>query len=276
MNKKPVVFFAVGSKEYSKYAIPFWKSMTKFHSPKDIDMIWYTDEKNEKVLEKLPQGIQIRDLTPLLADPAFYFRQKPVLIEPLLDEYELVVGFDSDMLVTGKLDYIIETKDYDVGTCINWNRFDPKFYPMVEMMRIGIPPAEYFSASMVACRSKKFAHNWLVNCFSPQFDRVQYREQDLLNILCYNGNYNVRCFDLPDVKQKQFAWYGPISKGELNRAIVKDGEIMIPKGFGSTPFPPEDVKIKIVTLSGGHGAIKDNWSAFFTPEVMVRVNEIIK
>lgn len=273
--KKPVCFFAVGSKEYSKYAIPFWRSMVKFHSPKDIDMIWYTNEKNPEVLKRLPQGIKLEDLDPLLADPAFYYRQKPLLSEPLLDEYDLVVGFDSDQLILGSLDYILKTQDYDVGTVYNWNRFDQQFYPMVEMMRIGIMPAEYFNCSLVALRSKQFAHNWMVNCFSSQFDRVQFREQDILNVMCYYGNWNVRCFDLPDTPGKHFGWYGMLSKGELPRAELRGKDIVIPKGFGDTPFPPEDVQLHALSLGGGHGAVKDNWAAFFSPKVMERINELI-
>jgi hypothetical protein len=278
--KKPVCFFAVGSKEYSKYAIPFWRSMTKFHSPKDIDMIWYTDEKDPKVLEKLPKGIKIADLTPLLIDPGFYYRQKPIIMEMLLDDYELVVGFDTDMLILGSLSKIIEVSDYDIGTVYNFNRFDQQYFPQVEMYRIGISPAEYFNCSLVASRNQKFVHNWKVLCFSPQFDRVQYREQDILNVLCYYGNYNVRCFDLPfgqnkDGTSKYFAWHGPISKGELTRTIVKNGDIVVEKGLGSTPFPPENVVLKAVTLAGGHGAVKDNWSAFFPPDVIRYINENI-
>src|SRR6266702_5529593 len=254
--KKPVAFFAVGSKEYSKYAIPFWRSMVKFHSPQDIDMLYYTNEKDPEVLKRLPAGIKLIDLDPLLADPAFFYRQKPVLGEPLLDEYELVVGFDCDQLILGNLDYILKTNDYDVGTVYNWNRHDQQFFPMVEMVRIGIMPAEYFNCSLVAMRSKKFVHNWLVSCFSPQFYRLQYREQDILNVLCYYGNWNVRCFDLPDTPNKHFGWYGMIAKGELPRAELRGKDIVIPKGFGDTPFPPADVQIHAISLGGGHGAIK--------------------
>lgn len=275
MNKKPVCFFAVGSREYSKYAIPFWKSMTKFHSPKDIDMLWYTNEKSSEVLKKLPVGIKLMDLDPLLIDPAFYFRQKPVIAETLMDEYELVCGFDTDQIILGSLDYIIKTTDYDVGTVYNWNRHDQQFYPMVEMMRIGIVPAEYFNCSLVAMRSKKFVHTWLVWCFSPSFDRCQYREQDGLNILAYSGNWNVRCFDLPDMPNKHFGWYGLIGKMEWARSELRGKDIVVPKGFGSTPFPPADVQIHAATLGGGHGAVKDNWANYFPPKVMERINEII-
>ena len=273
MNKSPVCFITVGSKEYSKYAIPFWRSMVKFHDPKDIDMIWYTNETDKTVLAKLPKGIKIVDLDPYLKDPQFYFRQKPVLMEPLLDEYELVVGFDSDSLILGSLDYILETKDYDCGTVINYNRWDEKVYPLVTIP--GVAPIEYFNCSLVALRSKKFAHHWNVLCFSPQFDRLQFREQDLLNILCYYGNYNVRCFDIPDGVKKYAAWHGILAKGELVRTQLKGKEIIIPKGLGDTPFPPENITLKAISLGGGHGAIKDNWNAFFPADVMERVREII-
>ena len=272
MNK--ICFFAVGSKEYSKYAIPFWRSMVKFHSPKDIDMFWYTDEKDPQVLKRLPEGIKTKDLTPLLIDPGFYYRQKPVIGETLLKDYDLVVGFDSDQIILGDLNRFIENEDYDIGTVYNWNRFDQQYYPLVEMYRIGIMPAEYFNCSTVAMRSKKFVHTWLTWCFSPNFDRVQYKEQDGLNILCYSGNWNVRCFDLPE--KTHFGWYGMIGKGEYVRAEVKEGKIVVPKGLGDTPFPPDDVQIHIATLGGGHGAVKDNWYNFFQPEVMKKIQEIIE
>ena len=271
MNK--TCFFAVGSKEYSKYAIPFWRSMVKFHSPKDIDMIWYTDEKDPEVLKKLPTGIKLANLTPLLTDPAFYYRQKPVLGELLLNDYDLVVGFDTDELILGNLDYILEAEDYDIGCVYNWNRFDQQYYPLVEMYRIGIMPAEYFNCSLVAMRNKKFVHTWLMWCFSPNFDRCQYKEQDGLNILAYSGNWNVRCFDLPT--PKHFGWFGMLGKGEWNRAELRGKEIWVPKGEGPTPFPPDDVQIHVATLGGGHGAVKDNWATFFPPKVMERINEII-
>lgn len=273
MNKKPVCFFAVGSKEYSKYAIPFWRSMVNFHSPKDIDMLWYTNEKDKNILKRLPQGIKLVDIDPYLIDPVFYFRQKPILMEPLLDEYELVVGFDSDQLILGDLSYILKTSDYDCGTVINYNRWDEKVYPLVTIP--GIAPIEYFNCSLVALRSKKFAHHWQVLCFSPQFERLQYREQDLLNYLCYYGNYNIRCFDIPDGVAKYSAWHGMIAKGELHKSILRGKDIIIPKGEGDTPFPPQDITLKAISLGGGHGALKDNWSAFFPSEVMVRINELV-
>jgi len=105
---------------------------------------------------------------------------------------------------------------------------------------------------------------------------VQYKEQDILNVMCYYGNWNVRCFDQGDGVAKYYAWHGLIGKQEWARAILKDGKVIVPQGFGDTPFPPEDMEIKVVHLGGGSGAPKDNWSAYFSAEVMQYINELKK
>jgi hypothetical protein len=123
MNKKKVIFFAACDNNNFPYAITFWRSMTKFHSPLDVGMVLYTTEKRPEELKKLPSGVKVIDLDPFLKDDQlFFYRQKPILAEPYMDKYELVVGFDVDQIVTGNLDYIINVADYDVGTVINWNR----------------------------------------------------------------------------------------------------------------------------------------------------------
>lgn len=269
-KKKPVVVFTVADKNNISYAVSLLNSLRKFH---DWPVILYTDEIDQ---EKLPNitNMTIVDLGPYLQDRMFFYRQKPLLSEPLLDEYELVIGLDSDQLILGDLSYILETTDYDVGTVINWNRYDEKIYPAVQGW--GIFPAEYFNCGLVALRSKKFAHHWNILCHTAQFDRMQFKEQDLLNALCYFGNYNVRCFDHPDPVKNVTAFWGLIGKGEWNRAILEGNKIVVPKGFGDTPFPPADMEIKVAHMGGGAGTKKDNWGAFFTPEVLTRINSLIK
>lgn len=274
--KKPVCFFTAATANHLQYAIPFWKSLTKFHSPKDIDMILYTNETRPEELSKLPEGIKIVDLSPYLDDEQFFFRQKPVLMEPLLDEYELVVGFDNDQLVLGDLMPIIETKDYDVGTVVNWNRFDEKYFPVVEIMRIGIQPIQYYNCGLVALRSKQFAHNWLVDCYSQEFNYMQYREQDILNILCHFGNYNVRCFDMPNGPEDKVSWYGILSKGELSRVLVEDDRAIVKKGEGPQAFPPTDVQLRVIHWGGGNSGGKCNWASLCSEALMNRIQELIR
>lgn len=268
-NKKPVAVFCIATKNHMSYAKTMIKSLRHFH--KDWPVILVTDETDSK---NLPENVIIKDIKPYLADRMFFYRATPIIGESLLNEYELVIKIDSDSLILGDLSSLVETKDYDVATVINWNRFDERFYPVVQGW--GIFPTEYFNAGFVAMRSRKFAHDWRMLCYTPQFDRLQYKEQDLLNALCYFGNYNVRCLDLPNKEVEVNSFWGIIGKGEWNRAIVKDDMIIVPKGLGNTPFPPTDMEIKVAHLGGGSEARKDNWAAFFSPEAMTRIGEILQ
>jgi hypothetical protein len=278
MNKKPVLIFTVADQNNFGYAVKMLKSLTAFHpAGKDVDILLITNETDKTKLASLPKNIILEDLnTYTKNDPYFFYRQKPIVMEKYLDEYDLVIGLDSDQLVLGDLSYIWNTKDYDIATVLNWNRYDINYYPMVEISRVGIGPMEYFNCGLVASRNKKLIHNWKVWCFSEQFMRSQYKEQDGLNLICYTGNWNVRCLDHGDGVAKMAAWWGMFGKGEWVRAILRDNKIIIPKGLGDTPFPPTDMEIKIAHMGGGGGAKKDNWAAFFSEEVMTRINELTK
>lgn len=266
--KKPIIVVCIADKKNMPYARTMLKSLRHFH--KDWPVMLVTDET-----ENLPEGIIKKDLTNYIQDRMFFYRATPIVAEPLLDEYELVLKLDADQLVLGDLSYILDTTDYDVGTVINWNRYDEKLYPVIAFQ--GVFPAEYFNCGLVAMRSKKFVHDWKMLCFGTQFDRLQYKEQDLLNGQIYFGNWNVRCFDHPDPVKKYFAWHGLLAKGELNRAELRGKDIVIPKGLGDTPFPPTDEVLKVVHLGGGAEAIKDNWAAYFPLQVWEYIaKEIIK
>ena len=272
MSKEPVVIFTIADINNIKYAIPLLKSLRKFH---DWPVILYTDEKDPNKLPKI-KNLTVVDLTPYLQDQQFFYRATPILAEPLMDKYELVLKLDADQLILVDLSYILDTKDYDVGTVLNTNRIDFQTYGWVELARIGIMPIDYFNCGLVAMRNKRFVHNWLVDCLSVQFDRMQYKEQDILNILCYFGNWNVRCFDHGDGIAKYNAWHGLIGKGEWTRSFLKGNKVIVPQGLGDTPYPPVDMEIKVVHLAGGKDAKKDNWGAYFPANVMKRINELTK
>jgi len=268
--KKPIAVYCIADKNNIKYARTMIKSLRYFH--KDWDVILYTNETDKSLF---PEGVILKDLGQYLVDQAFFYRATPILAESLLKEYELVIKIDADSLILGDLSLVKDTTDYDVGTVINWNRFDEKFYPLVQGW--GIYPAEYFNCGFVAIRSRQFAHDWRMLCYTPQFDRLQYKEQDLLNALCYFGNFNVRNLDLGNKDLQLNSWYGIIGKGEWTRAIVDDKRrIIVPKGLGDTPFPPTDMEIKVAHMGGGNGAPKDNWANFFSHEAMERIQEILR
>src|ERR1035437_4313106 len=119
--KKPIVIVTIADKANFGYALTMLKTLRKFHQ---WPVRLYTNETDEKLLAQLPADVAIVDLTPYLADPMFFYRATPILAEPLMDEYELVLKLDADQLVLSDLSYILDVKDYDVGTVINANRID--------------------------------------------------------------------------------------------------------------------------------------------------------
>ena len=254
---KPVLFFTIADERNLPYAKTLEKSFQYFHADVPFAIV---------------QGEELTGYTK--DDPMFFYRATPILGAKYLKEYELVVKMDADSLVLGDLSYIWNTKDYDVGTVINWNRVDPAMYGYVQGW--GIAPPEYMNCGLVAMRNSDFVKQWKNLCFTPQFDRLQYKEQDLLNIMVYYGNWNVRCFDHGDGIAKMNAWWGLISKGEWRRAEVENGKIFVPKGLGDTPFPPNDMELKVIHVAGGNQANKMNYHTFFPEKVAKRIDEILK
>lgn len=261
--KQPVLFFTTASKSHMPYAKALINSFKKFHP--DIPFLLITD-----ATEGLPTNILVEDLKPYLDDPHFWYRQKPIVMEKYLKDYDLVCGLDSDQLVLGNLDYLWETKDYDVGCVLNYNELDAKQYGLIG--GAGILPIEYVNCGLVAARSEKFVHEWLVWCMSPQFERFQYREQDGLNIKVYHGNWNCRIFDHGDGPAKMHALWGLFGKTYWNRCELKDNKIILPKSDEEGKFPNVDTEIKVIHMGGGKDAKKDNWGIFFSQEVMKRIN----
>lgn len=236
--KKPVICFTAYDEKNAENARKFRNSLRKFHTEEELPLYEVKDEELQTYLK---------------VDPMFWYRQKPLIAEKLIKEYECVIGMDSDSLVVGDLSYLWKgAKDYDVGTVINYNRADAQNYPLVGGW--GILPIEYFNCGLVALRSEAFVKDWKNKCFTPQFERLQFREQDILNAICYFGNYNVRCFDHMDPLGGNNSWWGILSKGEWGRAILSNKEILIPQGEGSQPFPPKEVSLKVLHWGEGQGS----------------------
>lgn len=270
-NKKPIIIFTTASKNLFNDAVKLLNSLRKFHN---WPVILVTDEHDPENLKKLPGGVTIWELGMYLQnDRMFFYRQKPVIASELIKDYKLVLGLDSDQIIVGDLSYLEKTSDYDVGTVINWNRVDPGVFGVVQAA--GILPVEYFNCGLVAMRSEAFVKNWLNVCISPQFDRLQYKEQDILNYICYYGNYNVRCFDHDDKIGGNNSWWGLLGKGEYPRAKMIGNDIVIPKGEGDTPFPPIDIKLNVLHWGGGNDPQKGNYRKMFQDDVIKRLDYLV-
>jgi hypothetical protein len=255
--KKKVFVYTIADKNNLEYAHMLEKTFKHFHKNIPFHII---------------TGTELEEYTK--QDPYFFYRATPILSEKYLEEYECVLKLDADQLVLGDMSYIWDTTDYDLATVMNWNRIDPRTYG--EVQGWGILPPEYFNCGLVALRSSKLAHHWKVLCFSEQFNRLQYKEQDLMNILCYYGNYNIRCLDHGDGLAGVNAWWGLIAKGELLRAELRDDTVVIPKAEDN--FPPVDMPLKVVHFAGGqNNKTKMNYRLFFNDDdVCQHITKLLK
>lgn len=204
-------------------------------------------------------------------DPHLFYRATPYFAKKLMDEgYELVIKLDADQIVTGSLDHLL-TGDYEVGTVLNYNRVDPKRYGIISVGTID--PATYFNCGLVAMTSRRFVEHWLRLCFGEHFGRMQYREQDLLNVITHYGDYDVRCFDakLPDYS----AWHGLIAKGEGLKMVIRGGELVLPAQEDG--YPQNDKLIKVLHNAGGKNEkpVNETYRTQFTEEVIGYIESLI-
>jgi len=175
-----IAFLTRADNNNLKYYDMFANSLRKFHGPDEVDLLLWNEDK-------------------IIAynDPAWFYRASPTILLETIDRYELCLAVDVDQIVMGNLDHIFNG-DYDIGTVLNVNRYDPSRYGFVQFQ--GINPNEYYNNGLVAVRNntkgKEFLTEWNRLCHTKYFHRLQYREQDLLNVLAHYGNYYVKCFEL--------------------------------------------------------------------------------
>ncbi len=250
--KKPVCMFTVADQNNLKYYEMIKNSLRKFHSEEELPLKLVTEQELE---------------THLKSDPNFFYRQKPTIAKELIKEYELAIGADCDQLIFGKLDHILYDESYDVGTVLNINRVDPPQYGLVSIQ--GVAPNEYYNAGLVAMRNRDFVQEWLNLCNSKYFERLQYREQDALNIMAHFGRFNVKCFDS---NQANPTYNGLVAKGETIHAQLKDGQVIIPKGEDN--YPDRDTVLKVLHQAGGQEK-KMNWRTWFSEDMQEYVEWLI-
>ncbi len=252
--EKPVLFFTIADEKNMPYASMLEKSFKKFHS--DIDFKVVTGEE---------LSVYTKD------DPAFFYRATPILAESFLNEYDLVVKMDADSIVCDDLSYIWKTIDYDVAGVLNYNAPDAQAFGFVQAQ--GVLPIEYVNCGLVAMRSKKFVHDWKVWCFTPQFDRCQYREQDGLNLMIYHGNWNVRILDHGDGPANMHKFWGLFNKSYWTKTILKDNKIIIPKD--EKGIPRVDTEIAVIHWAGGQQSAKMNYKTAFPEEVSRYIDTLV-
>jgi len=245
-TKQPRIAYTIADNNNLQYANMLENSLRKFHSEKELPFIVIGEDKIKAT-----------------RDPKFFYRATPIIANDLLKEYETVIKLDSDMIITGDISHVWEG-DFDVATVQNGNPMESKAYPVGVW---DITPGEYFNCGFVVMKSEKFVDHWAKLCFTRRFDNYQMREQDLLNIMCFYGDYKVRPLDIGE------KWHGLVLKGYEPKVILKDDKLILPKGDEW----PRDTDKEIVCwhVAGGNVPNKMNYRIRFNKEVAERIKWLV-
>lgn len=250
--KPKTVIFTICDKNNEKWAKGLENSLRKFHFKKEVDFKIYGPEFCEAALKE---------------DQHFWYKATPWIASQLMDEYETVIKIDSDSLVTGNLDHILKQTEYEVGVVLNFNHIDARSYGMYTVW--DIKAEEYFNCGLVAMRSKRFVNQWFKLCQSPHFVNYRMREQDLLNILCWYGDYRVRLFDDKET------FNGLASKDFWPGAELVDDQLIV-KFVDGEGKEVAKKRIAVIHWGGGKDAQKMNFETKFTPEVVKWLKTLAK
>lgn len=219
-------------------------SLRKFHSEEELPLIRY-DLNN-------------------VQDPNKWYYATPMIARELLKEYDCVIKMDADMLITGDISAVWDG-DFDLSVVQNSNPRDFQNYPY---QLLTIDPLQYVNNGLVGIKNAELVEHWWKLCQGPLFPAFQMREQDILNILVLM-NYNIKYLDASD------KWYGLISKGYWPQIEVRDaGRLTLPK---NDEWPVDsDKQIVCLHWGGGNDPAKGNYKIKFQPEVVKRLDELVK
>ena len=128
-----------------------------------------------------------------------------------------------------------------------------------------IDPHSYVNNGFVVMRSQRLINHWRNLCYSKHFNFYQMREQDLLNIIVFYGDYTVSFLD------NSTRWHGLVAKQYYPKTRLEgksgttDAKIILPKG---KEWPRDmDKEICVVHWAGGHDGSKMNYRTWF-PDTM--------
>lgn len=187
-------------------------------------------------------------------DPQIFYRATPYFGKAMFDSgYDEICHLDADQIITGDISDIWEG-DFDAG--VVWN--DPS-YPL-QVWDIGVP---YYNNGLNVFKTREFIEHWDRLCQGPHFNSYQFREQDLLNILCSDyHNYEIKQLDAGK------SIYGEFAKSVWPQVTLKDGKLMMPNG---------EKELSVIHFGGGQGnAGKGKYELYFDPEVCEFLDGLVK
>ena len=189
------------------------------------------------------------------------------ICQQLAHKFDLVVHFDADSCIVGKLDEIL-AGDYDVAGVRNNNDRDCAGAFGSGYSMPNVPADKYLNAGLVAATVSGFWWDWATsnNCIAHEH---YFAEQDVYNKLIYTpGLYK---FKLLDPKQKP-VYYGIASHdgpgshyASWSRAELIDGKLML-----------NAKQLKVLHQAGGHRLPKMVFEDWFKGKELEFLNEVTR
>ena len=254
--KTAFITYAYGQKIVSYGIFKMINSFYKFHP--DVPLYILTDQEvNQEAQTVVPME-------------GSYFN--PLMSRTIADEYELVVHIDTDVIVTDRLDEILEG-DYDIAVARNNSDQGTAGCGPPYHMNGEVPVHEYANAGLVASTKKEFWDDW-VSLNKENYFKMPMHEQDNLNIIIHSGKYKVKWLD-PVNKPLYYniaSAYGDFEKWQghphmhwesWERIELKDDKLWL-----------DGKLIKMLHYAGGDVFPKFDLTKHFTPEVSEHLKKI--
>lgn len=212
-----VVFFTWITDSYKNTIVDFdgfYKSFKYFHP--DIDLKVFGQDEVDKLFNEKKW---------LYSDNC-----KASFAKLLYNDYDLVVSIDSDFYIFDRLDEIIKG-DYEVACCANYNKMlnttlEKQIVNNIEIEHV--TESKYIQGGLIASTSKKFWDDYEI--LSEKLSKLlPLRENDVLNILFYTGNYVTKILDGDcNYSSENFnQYYNCASLGDERNVYVKDDKLFL-------------------------------------------------
>lgn len=131
-------------------------------------------------------------------DPLFMERATPSIATMLFKDYEQVIKIDSSVQLEGSLDELLnDTGEWATMCVLNFN---PKSPPEAPSAVWDVHPLAYTDSRFMIMRDKNFATDWLAMCHKPFFANYKGKENDVLNMLVYYGDYKSKITKISELK----------------------------------------------------------------------------
>lgn len=187
-----------------------------------------------------------------------------------LNEFDMVVHFDADSMIVGKLDELISEDNlkYDVIGVRNNNDYNQAGKDGA-ITQGNIPVEKYLNAGLVGCTNKDFLEVWCTMNIKVA-NRQPFQEQSILNHLCYSVDKDIKTKILDPIESN--VHYGISGLFGTETHWDSWGEIVLNE---NKELILRNKTVKVLHHAGGHNRNKLDFN-MFSQEIKERLNEIIR